>query len=74
MVEERVTLDDLGLITVREAADLVGQRPGTIKAWVRRYGIRTHREGRRVFLSEADVLDVNAAREGHPKHEAGKTG
>lgn len=64
--------DDLGLLTVREAAELVGQDPGTIKQWVRRYGIRTHREGRRVFLSEADVLDCNLAREGHHKHEGGK--
>ena len=68
-----LSVDDLALLTVAEAAALVGQRPGTIKAWIRRYELRTHREGRRVWVSEADVLDCNLAREGHHKHEAGKT-
>lgn len=64
-----LSTDDLGLLTVREAAELVGVRVGTIKAWIRRYGLTVHREGRRVLVSEADVLDCNLAREGHHKHD-----
>lgn len=71
-VLDGLTADDLGLLTIREAAELVGQQVGTIKAWVRRYGLKVHHEGRRVFVSEADVLDCNLAREGHHKHDRRK--
>lgn len=64
-----MSTDDLGLLTVREAAELVDVEVGTIKAWIRRYGLKVHREGGRVFVSEADVLDCNLARTGHHKHD-----
>lgn len=60
--------DDLSLLTIRQAAALVGQEPGTVKQWVRRYGLKVHREGGRVFVSEADVLDCNLARSRHHRH------
>lgn len=63
-----LTEDDLSLLTVREAAALVGQEVGTIKQWIRRYQLTVHREGRRVFVSEAEILDCNLARSQHHAH------
>lgn len=57
-----LTTDDLGLLTVAEAARAVGVSPATIRKWVARHGLRlVHVEGRRLLV-ERDVLDCEAAR------------
>ena len=70
-----VTPDDLGLLTVNEAAHVAGVSPATVRVWIHRAGkgtltdehgrplrLRTQRSPRgRLLVAEADLLDVEEA-------------
>lgn len=69
-----MTPDQLGLLTVQEAADTAGVAPATVRSWLHRYRdrIRTERDVRgQLLLAESDVLDVEhdtrATRRGRPR-------
>jgi len=57
------TEHDIGLLTVDEAADVAGVRPGTIRSWISRHDLPTVRNwSGRVLISELAVLDCEMAR------------
>ena len=70
-----MTPDDLGLLTVNEAAHVAGVSPATIRVWIHRAGkgaltdehgaplqLRTQRSPHgRLLVAEADLLDVERA-------------
>jgi predicted site-specific integrase-resolvase len=72
-----VTTDQLGLLTVGEAAAIAGVAPATIRTWLHRYPdrIRTTTDTcGRLLVAEADLLDVEhdtrATRRGRPRTAA----
>jgi len=70
-----LTETDLSLLTVQEAAELVGVAPGTIHQWIARYGLTWHPSGGgQRFLSERDVLECDRARRRRGKQRAWRTG
>lgn len=68
--EPMLDRDDISLLTVREAAGIAGVALKTMWNWVDRYELTRHRIDGRIYLSEREVLDCEAAREqaGHRAH------
>lgn len=68
--QSELTSDDLALLTVPEAARVAGVKEKTIWNWIDRYGLTRHRIHGRIYLSEREILDCEAARHaaGHRAH------
>ena len=50
--------DDISLLTTAEAARAAGVSVSAVKAWLRRGKLHPYRLGRRVLVSEREVLDL----------------
>jgi len=62
-----MTVNDLGLVTVAEAADIAGVAPRTVRTWMRRYRIEPVWQGELMLLSERAVLEVESATRREPR-------
>ena len=52
---------DLTLLTIEEAARAAHVPAGTIRRWIHEGRLPTWREGRRVWVPERELLDLEAA-------------
>ena len=59
-------LDLIGLLTIGEAAEIVGARPGTVRSWITRHSLPTVQFGGAVLVAERAVLDCDKARRDTP--------
>jgi excisionase family DNA binding protein len=50
-----VTVDGVEMLDIREAADLVGRTPETVRRWVWSGRLSARRQGNRLLVARADV-------------------
>ena len=53
-----LSVDDVALVTVAEAAARLGVEPATIRQWKRRYQVRSTTERGMLLLSLSDLWDI----------------
>lgn len=49
-------------LTIKQAARLVGVKPGTVRAWISRNQLVAYRQDALVYVVEAELLECEAAR------------
>lgn len=64
---------DLTLLTIEEAAAAVSVPAGTVRRWIHEGRLPVWREGRRVWVPERELLDLEAALR-TPKIDARRAG
>jgi excisionase family DNA binding protein len=62
--------EDIGLLTIAEAADVAEVTPSTIRVWIARHKLPTTRVQGRVMLHELAFLDCERARRNTPEGRA----
>jgi len=65
-----LTLRDIGLLTIAEAAQIAEVTPSTIRVWITRHKLPTTRALGQVMLSELAFLDCEKARRDTPEGRA----
>jgi excisionase family DNA binding protein len=61
-----VTVDGVEMLEIREAADLVGRSPETVRRWVWSGRLSARRRGNRLLVARADVQRLVDERGGSP--------
>ena len=69
-----LSLRDLGLLTLTEAAEIAGFPVATIRVWITRYQLPTTRILGQVMVSELAFYDCERARRNTPEGRARRKG